>query len=63
MESLVRKIDDAIYFAGGAEKIIFGSDYPVTAPTAALALVRRLKIEQDDVDRILWRNSEKLFGV
>lgn len=58
---LAKKISDAIYYAGGAEKVIFGTDYPVTKHTEALALVSRLEIEEGDKEKILWRNAERLF--
>lgn len=59
---LTSKISSAIYFAGGAEKILFGTDYPVTGYPDALDLVKRLKIEESDKEMILWRNAKKVFG-
>lgn len=61
VEWLAKKISEAIYFAGGAEKILFGSDYPVTKQSEALALVRRLEVEERDKEKILWRNAERVF--
>lgn len=58
---LAKKISEAIYYAGGAEKVIFGTDYPVTTHTEALALVSRLEIEEGDKEKILWRNAERVF--
>jgi predicted TIM-barrel fold metal-dependent hydrolase len=58
---LARKISDAIYFAGGAEKVLFGTDYPVTTYPDALALVRMLDVDEADRERILWRNASKVF--
>jgi len=58
---LARKISDAIYFAGGPEKVIFGTDYPVTAYPDALDLVKRLDIEEGDKEMILWRNAKLVF--
>ncbi len=61
LDWLARKISEAIYYAGGAEKVIFGTDYPVTTHTQALALVSRLEIAEGDKEKILWRNAEKVF--
>ncbi len=61
VEWLAKKISEAIYFAGGAEKIIFGTDYPVTKHSEALDLVRRLDVEEVDREKILWRNAERVF--
>ncbi len=60
-EWVARKISEAIYFAGGAEKVLFGTDYPVTKHSEALALVRRLEVDQRDKEKILWRNAERVF--
>ena len=60
---LARKISEAIYFAGGPEKVIFGTDYPITAYSDALDLVRRLDVGEGDREMILWRNAETVFGL
>jgi len=60
-EWLAKKISEAIYFAAGAEKVIFGTDYPVTTHTEALALVNRLEIEEGDKEKILGGNAERVF--
>jgi predicted TIM-barrel fold metal-dependent hydrolase len=60
---LAGKISDAIYFAGGPEKIFFGTDYPVTAYPDALDIVRRLDVEEGDKEMILWRNAKRVFGL
>ncbi len=62
-EWLAKKISEAIYFAAGAEKILFGTDYPVTKHSETLALVRRLEVEERDKEKILWRNAERVFGL
>ena len=60
---IARKISDAIYFAGGPEKIVFGTDYPITAYSDALGLVKRLDVDEGDREMILWRNAETVFGL
>ena len=60
---LARKISEAIYFAAGAEKVIFGTDYPVTKHSEALALIRRLEVDERDKEKILGRNAERVFGL
>jgi len=62
-EWLAKKISEAIYFAAGAEKVIFGTDYPVTKHSDTLALVRRLEVDEGDKEKILWRNAERVFGL
>ena len=58
---LARKLSEAIYFAGGAEKILFGTDYPVTTYSDAFALVRLLQVDDSDKEMILWRNAKEVF--
>jgi uncharacterized protein len=60
-DSLAAKLSDAIYFAGGADKVIFGTDYPVETYQAGLHLLRKLKIDQQDLDKICWENATKVF--
>ena len=61
LESLAAKISEAIYFAGGSDKVMFGTDYPVETFSAGLRLVEHLKIEKDDVDKILFKNALGVF--
>src|SRR5437016_8830224 len=58
---LARKISEAIYYAGGAEKVLFGTDYPVTKHSETLALVRMLDIDERDKEKILSRNAKRVF--
>jgi predicted TIM-barrel fold metal-dependent hydrolase len=60
---LVKKISEAIYFVGDAEKILFGTDYPVTKHSDALDLVRRLEVDESDKEKILWQNAKRLFNL
>ena len=60
---LSRKISEAIYFAAGADKIIFGTDYPITKHSETLALVRRLKVDEGDKEKILHLNAKLVFSL
>ncbi len=61
IHSLASKISDAIYFAGGADKILFGTDYPVENYSDGIALVNRLQIDQQDKEKIFYLNAKRLF--
>ena len=61
MDSLASKISDAIYFAGGSDKICFGTDYPVENYSDGIALVNRLQIDEDDKEKIFYLNAKRLF--
>jgi len=60
---LAQRLNHAIYYAGGVDKIIFGSDYPVTRPSRVISLVQRLEIDARDRRRILSENAKKVFGL
>jgi predicted TIM-barrel fold metal-dependent hydrolase len=62
-EWLAKKISEAVYFAAGAGKIIFGTDYPITKHSETLGLVKRLEVDELDKEKILWRNAERVFGL
>ncbi len=58
---LATKLSEAVYYAGGGEKILFGTDYPVTRHTEALEIVRMMDVDDSDKERILCRNAEGVF--
>jgi uncharacterized protein len=60
---LALRISEAVYYAGGAEKIVFGTDYPVETHESGLSLVSMLKVTQADKERILWRNASSLYSI
>jgi uncharacterized protein len=60
---LAQRISEAVYFAGGAEKLLFGTDYPVETLEDGLSLVSMLKVTQADMERILWRNAAGLYSL
>ncbi len=63
VEMLARRISEAVYYAGGAQKMVFGTDYPVERHEDGLDLVSRLKVTQADKERLLWRNASRLFSL
>jgi len=60
---LARRISEAIYFTGGPEKVIFGTDYPITSYPDALDLVDRLQVDEGDKEMILRHNAKRVFGL
>lgn len=63
MRMLAQRISEAVYYAGGAEKLIFGTDYPVETYEDGLALVSMLKVTRADKEKILWRNASGLYSI
>jgi len=62
-EWLAQRLSRAIYYAGGADKVIFGSDYPVTKPSATISFVEKLEIDSADRRKILLENAKKVFSL
>jgi predicted TIM-barrel fold metal-dependent hydrolase len=60
---LADRVSRAIHFAGGADKVAFGTDYPITTHYLALSLVERLEIDSADKRRILSENARKVFRI
>ncbi|MEM3798910.1 MAG: amidohydrolase family protein [Thermoprotei archaeon] len=60
---LAERVSEAIYFMGGAQRVLFGSDYPVESLGEALKFAHSLKVSQDDLERILQSNSKEVFGL
>ena len=63
MRMLAQRISEAVYYAGGAEKVVFGTDYPVETHESGLSLVSMLKVTQADKEKILWRNASRLYSI
>ncbi len=61
LDSLARKLSDAIFYAGGADKVIFGTDYPVETYSAGLSLLHKLEIDQEDLEKISRTNALTVF--
>ncbi len=63
LRMLARRISEAVYYAGGADKLVFGTDYPVETHENGLSLVSMLGVTQADKEKILWRNASRLFSI
>ena len=47
----------------GAEKILFGSDYPLLAQSRLLEEIRSLDLPEETRDLILSGNAQRLLGI
>lgn len=46
----------------GADRVLFGSNYPVADPVAGRAALEALPLTSDERDRIGWRNAARLLA-
>ena len=58
---VAKKISEAVYFAGNADKILFGTDYPVSRHSDSLDLIRKLDVDERDKEKILSGNARRVF--
>ena len=46
----------------GADRILFGTDYPISNPRMYVQAVLGEHISEEDMEQIFFRNAEKLLG-
>jgi len=47
----------------GADKVLFGTDYPMWLPEEELARFMKLPLTDDEREKILWKNCAKLLSI
>ena len=47
----------------GADRVMFGSDYPMWSPTRELNEMMHCELTDDELEKVLWRNAEAFSGV
>lgn len=52
-----------IIYAHGVDKVLFGSDYPVSTPKDELARLNQLPLKEEEKRKILWDNAARLLGL
>ena len=60
---LDKRLFEDIIRKHGAERVLFGSDYPWHLPSKEIALIRSLGISDEEKDMILGGNAVRLLGL
>ena len=47
----------------GADRVLFGTDYPMWEPTEEIARFDAIPLTEEEKDLILWKNAERVFGL
>ena len=47
----------------GADRVLFGTDYPMWAPSEELERFSRIGLTEEERELVLWKNANKLFGL
>lgn len=63
LQVLARQVREAIYFVGSADKVMFGTDYPVETHSSALKFAASLKLDRGDSAKLLSDNARRLFSL
>ncbi|MGI0084433.1 MAG: amidohydrolase family protein, partial [Nitrososphaerales archaeon] len=63
LDYLGLRLSKAIYYIGNADKIIFGTDYPVETLPDAISLVRKIRVDGPDREKIFSLNARKVFPI
>jgi len=47
----------------GADRVMYGSDYPCWDPATALALIEEIGLPAGDLEKILYHNACQILGL
>ena len=57
-----KKINEFIAYASG-DKLLFGTDFPLADASRYVEFVKSLEIDKDVLDKIFYKNAEKIFKI
>jgi predicted TIM-barrel fold metal-dependent hydrolase len=60
-EFMLKQVKEMILYAGEPDYLLYGTDWPICRMRTYLKFVRGLGLPPDQLDRILWRNADRLF--
>ncbi len=49
--------------AHGADKILFGTDYPLSSHKFEMECLKKLRLTKEEYEKIYWKNAYKLFNI
>ena len=58
-----RELIDYMHTRGGARKVLFGSNFPMIAPSAALEDIARLGLDEEGSELYLGANARRVFSL
>ena len=57
------RVNDVLAFVNDPDKLMFGTDWPISSVGSYLRFVRRLDATEQEMEGLLWRNAARLFGL
>lgn len=58
---LKQQVIEIIQFAGDPDKLLYGTDWPIVNMGPYLKMINGLDLSQEDRDKILWKNTVRVF--
>ena len=52
-----------LILAHGTDKILFGTDYPLSDHAYEMKVLKKLKLNEEDYEKIYWQNAYKLLNL
>ncbi len=47
----------------GQDRLMFGTDFPIQSYQDSLALIKMLRLNQEDEQKVFWKNANRLFNL
>ena len=63
MRFMKPKTAKEIIRAHGADKILFGTDYPLSDHKFEMECLKKLRLKKEEYEMIYWKNAYKLFNI
>ncbi len=57
------KLNEAIAFINDPDKLLFGTDWPISDVASYLEFVRSLDATEAELEGMLWRNADRVYGL
>jgi len=60
---MLRQVEEVIAFAGDPSSLLYGTDWPIAGMESYLRFVDKLEMTAEEKERILWRNTARVFDL
>lgn len=60
---MLQQVREVVAFAGDPSKLLYGTDWPICEMGSYIRFVNKLGLSAEDAERVLWRNSARVFGL
>jgi predicted TIM-barrel fold metal-dependent hydrolase len=60
---MVQKVNEVVAYVNDPDKLMFGSDWPISDLRGYFAFLRRLDLTDEERDGMMWRNAARVFRI